>query len=643
MMASGTLIPREPSKNYKLECYNLKMVHMKRSRKISPIQQVLIALGSGFAAFLLLFIVLNLGISLFFIGRIMPGVSMNGIPLSGLTVEEASAAITASYRFPETGNVLLIDEQNTWPVKPMQLGFYLDPLASANSAYNAGRRGGLMPVLLQRVNVFTQSVQVQPSFIFNQKTAVDALNSLALQINQPVQEANISIEGTQVIVQNGQSGRVLDVAATLNAITNQIQTMQDGVVSLVVHQSDPIILSAEAQGELARAVLSEPLTLTLPADASGQIASFQIQPSDLAPLLTFAKVESDTSAQYQIAVSQPLMAGWLNSMKSELETEPENTRFIFNDDTRQLEVKQPAVIGRTLDEDQSILSINQALQNGQHTAALGFTYTNPAVTDQMTGAELGITELIAEDITFFAGSSQERVQNIKIAAERFHMLLVAPGETLSMADVLGDISPENDYVSALIIVGDETVKGVGGGVCQVSTNLFRVVFKAGFPVLERHPHAYRVGYYEQVNASGSHNSNLAGMDASVFVPLLDFKFTNDSPYWLLMETYVNPSYNSLVWKFYSTNDGREVSSVSTGLTNIIKPPDPVYREKSDLPQGTKEKKEYAVDGADITVTRTVTRNGEVLFSDKFFTRYEPWGEVWEYGPGTEIPTPTPSP
>ena len=110
-----------------------------------------------------------------------------------------------------------------------------------------------------------------------------------------------------------------------------------------------------------------------------------------------------------------------------------------------------------------------------------------------------------------------------------------------------------------------------------------------------------------------------------------------------METYVNPSYNSLVWKFYSTNDGREVSSVSTGLTNIIKPPDPVYREKSDLPQGTKEKKEFAVDGADITVTRTVTRNGEVLFTDKFFTRYEPWGEVWEYGPGTEIPTPTPSP
>jgi len=626
-----------------LECYNLKMVHVKRTRQISPVMQLLMALGSGLAAFLLLFMALNIAISMFFMGRIMPGVSMNGIALSGMTVEEATAAITASYRFPEVGNILLVDGQNTWPVKPVQLGFYLDPLASANSAYDAGRRGGLMQVLLQRVNVFKQSVQVQPSFIFDQKTAVNVLTTLATQINQPVREAGISIEGTQVLVQNGQSGRVLDVPATLAAITQQIQLMQDGVVPLMVRQSDPVILSAEAQGELARASLNEPLTLILPADASGQATSVQIQPADLAPLLTFAKVENGSGSQYQIAVSQPLMASWLNSMKSNLEAAPENARFIFNDDTKQLEVIKPAVIGRTLDVDNSIVAINQALQSGGHAADLSFTITNPPVTDQMTGAELGITQLITEQITYFAGSSAERVQNIKTAAARFHGLLVAPGATLSMADIVGDISPENDYVAALIISGDETIKGIGGGVCQVSTTLFRTAFYAGFPIVERHPHAYRVGYYEQINSSGKHNPELAGMDASVFVPLVDFKFTNDTPYWLLMETYFNPSYNSLVWKFYSTSDGRVVSKESTGLTNIIKPPDPVYRENADLPQGKMEKKEYAAEGADITVTRTVTRNGEVLYQDNFFTRYEPWGEVWEYGPGTEIPTPTPSP
>jgi len=110
-----------------------------------------------------------------------------------------------------------------------------------------------------------------------------------------------------------------------------------------------------------------------------------------------------------------------------------------------------------------------------------------------------------------------------------------------------------------------------------------------------------------------------------------------------METYVNPSYNSLVWKFYSTKDGREVSRESTGPTNIVKPLDPVYRENPELQQGTKKQVDWAVEGADVTVTRTVTRNGGVLYQDTFFTRYEPWGDVWEYGPGTEIPTPTPTP
>lgn len=619
------------------------MVHVKRSRQISPVMQVLIALGSGLAAFLLLFMTLNIGISLFFIGRIMPGVSMNGIQLSGMTVEEAAAAITTSYRFPETGNLLLVDGQNSWPVKPVQMGFYLDPLASANSAYNAGRRGGLMKVLLQRVNVFKQSVQVQPSFIFDQKTAVNALNSLAVQINQPVHEASISIEGTQVIVQNGQSGRVLDVPATLDAITQQIQTMQDGVVSLMVRQSDPIILSAEAQGELARAALSEPLTLILPADTSGQSASFQIQPSDLAPLLTFAKVENGSGAQYQIAVSQPLMAGWLNSMKGDLEAAPENARFIFNDDTRQLDLFSSATIGRTLEVDQSIQAINQALQNGQHSTSLSFTLINPPVTDQMTGAELGITELVMEYSTFFAGSSPDRVQNIKTASEKFKGLLIPPGGTLSMSDELGDISLDNGYAEALIILGDQTIKGVGGGVCQVSTTLFRTALYAGFQIIERHPHAYRVGYYEQINSSGSHDTDLAGMDATVFVPLVDFKFTNDTPYWLLMETYVSTSNSSLTWKFYSTKDGREVSVNSSGTSNIIAPPEPVYRENPELPQGTKKQVDWAVEGADVTVTRTVTREGQNLYNDNFFTRYEPWGDVYEYGPGTEIPTPTPSP
>jgi vancomycin resistance protein YoaR len=107
-----------------------------------------------------------------------------------------------------------------------------------------------------------------------------------------------------------------------------------------------------------------------------------------------------------------------------------------------------------------------------------------------------------------------------------------------MSDIIGDISLDNGYAEAPIILGDQTIQGVGGGVCQVSTTLFRTVFLAGYKIDERHPHAYRVGYYDQIDSSGQHSQKYAGLDATVFVPLVDFKFTNNSAYWLLMETYV---------------------------------------------------------------------------------------------------------
>ena len=105
-----------------------------------------------------------------------------------------------------------------------------------------------------------------------------------------------------------------------------------------------------------------------------------------------------------------------------------------------------------------------------------------------------------------------------------------------MADALGDVSLDTGYAEALIIFGDRTIKGVGGGVCQVSTTLFRTAFFGGYQIDERWFHAYRVKYYEQT-ASGGHDENLAGLDATVFAPQVDFRFTNDTPYWLLMETY----------------------------------------------------------------------------------------------------------
>ena len=206
---------------------------------------------------------------------------------------------------------------------------------------------------------------------------------------------------------------------------------------------------------------------------------------------------------------------------------------------------------------------------GEHNIALQIVEEQPAVTDTATAEQLGITELVSSETSYFYGSSTERIQNIQAASARFHGLLVAPGETFSMGDAMGDVSLDNGFAEALIIYGGRTIKGVGGGVCQVSTTLFRTVFFGGYPVVERIPHAYRVSYYEET-ASGAIDSNLAGLDATVYFPLVDFQFTNDTPYWILMETYVNVDARTLTWKFYSTSDGRSVTWETTGPQNVVR-------------------------------------------------------------------------
>jgi vancomycin resistance protein YoaR len=199
-----------------------------------------------------------------------------------------------------------------------------------------------------------------------------------------------------------------------------------------------------------------------------------------------------------------------------------------------------------------------------------------------------------------------------------------------MADALGDISLDNGYAEALIILGDRTIKGVGGGVCQVSTTLFRAVFFGGYEIVERHPHAYRVGYYE-----GGPGSPGPGLDATVFVPLVDFKFRNDTPSWLLMETYIYG--NQLLWKFYSTSDGRTVQW-SSHESNAVDAPKPLYKENSELDKDEIKKIDYEADGLDVVVYRTVTRDGETIHNDTIKTHYLPWRAIYEFGPGSDLPS-----
>lgn len=598
---------------------------------------LLARLAAGLGAAALFFAALLLAGTLLFqlryLGRVYPGVSVGGVDLSGVRRTEAASLISQQLTYPDSGQITLHNDTQSWVLTPGALGLLLDAPASAEAAYKIGRDS--LPGLrwLRQIQIWHTGQDVKPIYIFDGQFATLALNQIAAQVNQPVLEATLRVEGMEIIATDGQVGRTLDITATIQQLEALFAGQQDGQLTLAMVERAPQVLDVRAQAELARRILSQPLVLEVADRQADDPGPWTLDPAALANMLTIERTEIDGQGVYQVGLDAARLRAVLEPLAPLLLRDPVNARFIFNDETRELDLLQNAISGRTLLLDESIQHINQSLAEGAHRIELAFDWQNPQVTDRATAADLGITELVSEQTTYFYGSSESRIQNIQTAGNRFHGLLIAPGAVFSMVENIGDISLDSGFTEALIIYGDRTIKGVGGGVCQVSTTLFRTVFFGGFPIVERYSHSYRVYYYE-LNPSGSVNPGLAGLDAAIYAPIVDFKFQNDTPYWLLMEVYVNPAARTITWKFYSTSDGREVAWSSSGLQNVREPLPPVYEESSELDTGEVKQVDWAVEGADVTVTRTVTRDGKILHEDVIRTHYAPWATVCQYGPGT---------
>jgi len=605
------------------------------TRRDLPKQIIAVLLG-GLLLFFAITITWTLGYQLIYAGRIFPGVSVGGVDLSGLSPNDAALKLSQTLSYPINGKVLFRDADKLWVASPAELGMVFAPSASSLAAYDFGRSDGLFGALAGQVTAGGLGSDVAPVIIFDQRVAYTYLQNISTQTDRPVVEANLRVEGTTVTAEPGQLGRSLNLDATLIYLGAQLQSFRDGEVALVIQETAPRLLDVSSQAEAARQILSQPLVLTIPNFREGDPGPWVYDIPVVTNMLAVNIVDNNGKAEMKVGLERVALRDTLTELKTFVDRLPANARFVFNDATGQIEPISASAIGRSMDVEASILAINDALLRGEHTVALSVGEQQPLVADTATGAELGVVQLVGEQPTYFYGSSDARIQNIVAAAERYHGLLVAPGETFSMGSVLGDVSLENGFAEALIIYGGRTIKGVGGGVCQVSTTLFRTVFFAGYPVAERYSHAYRVSYYE-MDASGSVDTDFAGMDATVYFPLVDFKFVNDTPSWLLMETYVNVGARTITWKLYSTSDGRSVTWETTGPSNVVPPPEPLFEENPELKRNEIKQIDYAAQGADVNVTRTVWINGQVYFTDQFQTHYQPWQAICEYGPETEDP------
>ena len=271
------------------------------------------------------------------------------------------------------------------------------------------------------------------------------LNQIAAQFNQSAREASLSLDGTRVTSVMGQVGRQLDTTASLDQIGLQIRQMNLGKVILPVKETQPQILDASPYANMAQQIINTSITLTMPADQSDAGRQWKIDPEDLAAMLTFETRQADGKAGIIPQLKPDFSAHIYRKLPLISRLKPRILVSSLTTRPNSLSCSLPGVTGRSIDYDATTAAIQDALASGRGSAGITLVTRSPQVTDDATGADLGITELVHSESSYFYGSSDARIQNIVTAAKQFHGLLVPPNATFSMADAMDEVTIDNGY------------------------------------------------------------------------------------------------------------------------------------------------------------------------------------------------------
>jgi len=307
----------------------------------------------------------------------------------------------------------------------------------------------------------------------------------------------------------------------------------------------------------------------------------------------------------------------LRALLKKLSREPRPPRFVYGEGRWQGVEKK----GLAFDEKEALAAYRQALAQGRRSFRLPVRYTPPTPSLRDLYA-LGVREHLATGETDFRGSSRARLHNLLLASGKLDGLLIPPGP-FSFNRALGPVTKEAGYQEAFVIVGDRTEQGLGGGVCQVSTTLFRAFFFAGLPILERHAHSYQVAYYQPT-----------GLDAAVSAPYKDLKVLNDIPGHILVQRSVVGT--RLRFHLFGTKD-REVRWEGPFISQRKPPLPPKEFLDPSLPPGVRKQVDFAAEGARVEWRRLVRYQDGRVREDRVVSLYRPWGAVYLVGPRREAP------
>lgn len=540
-----------------------------------------------------------------------PGVVVAGIGLGNKSREQALAALQI---LQTKQTITLIWGTSQWEIRANEVGWEYDLEQTTETAYRVGRGGNWIQDTKNKIQAWKSETVVEPVFSLKENQLVEAIASVSAQINIPTREPEVIITGGKAVVTAGENGQEVDERKLMQAIRRAIGQAYDLSVEVPVRQLQPKLTEEQVEQLKSRAekVLNKKLTV-----------SFESQMWDIGPEQIISWLDpSKSSGWKKIEIGE-----WVGSLAQTVDRPAQNAHVKFLGPNR-VEEFAPAKNGVMIKQRELVSLLVGYLVSLEKDGPKEIVVEIPIITTEpkVKTADvnnLGIKELIGKGESLFAGSIPNRIFNIKKAALNMNGVLVAPGETFSFNKYVGDISAAGGYKSAYIIKEGRTVLGDGGGVCQVSTTLFRAILAAGLPIEERTAHAYRVHYYEE--------DSQPGFDATIFTPDVDLKFKNDTPAYILIQTAMDEAQTKLVFELYGTSDGRKVSISKARVWDVTPPPPALYQDDPALFKGVMRQVDFSAWGAKVAFDYKVIRDKEVLQSQTFYSNYRPWQAIYLRG------------
>lgn len=542
-----------------------------------------------------------------FNGRVYPGVKVAGIEISGKTPQESEQIVLQRLQEKRSLGLTFSDGKK---VSLEELSLTFDIPTTIQKAFNWGRNPYPLENLKEHFSSWFDSINL-PIEIHTGDKFDEFIAKIAKEKDQPSVDASVTLEKGEVVIKSAKDGLIVDQELLKRGILTSLGYLEEKQITVVQKLDIPKVTNEGAQKakEETKKILSQNLSINF-----NELA-WILKPEDIIKLISFEPSEGEL----EVNLNKEEITKFVEKIAREVNQEAVNARFDYSEGKVLAFV--PEREGREVSIQEASTKIQTAIKESSKSVDLPVKVTKPAVT---AGAinDLGIKELLGRGESRFVGSGEGRIFNLALSSEKLHGVLVPPGETFSMYKTIGDVEASTGYREAYIILDGKTQVGVGGGVCQVSTTLFRAALNAGLPITERYPHAYRVSYYEQ--------NSPAGVDASVYFPTSDFKFKNDTSGHILIQRKLDLRSQTIVFEFYGTSDGRKVTVGKPRVYNLIKPKAPLYQPDAALNKGITKQIDFEAWGADAYFERTVTKNGDAK-TDKFFTRYQPWQAIFLVG------------